>query len=1552
MRPTQPSPQSSWSHYAKAAAVFTLTTATYLLARTTGWLPGWFSDAESPGDIDQSSALTTSSAETSIIIPPLQKEAVITSPFSSLANLQPTELTDITITEEDVDQLKSSSTPRRLLQQQNQQNSLKVVNPIPDQVIPMGQLWRYPVSDVFSSGNPYVLGATQAGRLLPSWLSLQYELRSTYPAGSGGSANGVAVSGSTVLVADGFAGLQVLNVSNPSAPILLSTYLASPGQAYGVAVSGSTVFVAYVDALLVLDVSNTSLPILRSTYPVGSGYAYGVAVSGSTVFVADGTSGIRVLDVSNLSAPILRSTYPAGSVPAGPGSALSIAVSESTVFVADGYVGLQVLDVSNTSLPILRSTYPVGSGYAYGVAVSGPTVFVADGTGLQVLDVSNPSAPILRSTYPVSGVAFGVAVLGATVFLANVQAGLQVLDVSNTSAPILLNIYPVGPAGLGGARCVAVSESTVFVADEDAGLQVVDVSRGDLVGIPPLTSRPGQQVPITLMAQDLVTGEKLSVSFQLTLDNFPASPQATVSDQNIFPGQPLSLSLSTRLFKSSAPLGLSLSLSLQGGGVKPAWLSLTPNLQLLSTYSIGSGQAIGVAVSGSTVYVADYTGGLLVLDMSNPSAPILRSTYPAGSGYYANDVAVLGSTVFVADGPGGLQVLNVSNPSAPILRSTYSAYSNGMAVLGSTLFVANVNALLVLDVSNPSTPILQSTYPAGSGQTYSVAVLGSTAFVANVNALLVLDVSNLSTPILRSTCLVGGSEVTGVAVSGSTVFVEDATGLQVLDVSNLSAPILRSTYPASLGGARGLAVSGPMVFIADPAVGLQMLDVSNTSAPILRSTYPTGSGQARDVALAGSTVFVADGTAGLQVLDMSQQTLIADPSSMDVGNYPMRLTATDDIGGSSFIDFTIRVEGPPRLNGTILPFQQAWVGQPFNYFVPPDSFVDPNDDVISYSASLISGKSLPSWLQFNPLTIGFGGVPPGSEAGNLTITLSVTDHICPEIPTVNFTIAVGFLPVLGRRIPNQLAPIGSPYQFSVPKNSFFDPAGLVFSYLAQGVNNQPLPSWLEFNSSSLLFFGVANTSNVTVYTLQLIATNSAGGQVIASFMLRTDHFPVFNKMLSLPAASVHQPWVWTLPGNMFMDEDGDLLTYSATQEEGSVLPSWLSFNPITRAFTGVPLSAGFQTLKITAQDGYGGSNSTYFNITILSESQAGSVITPPSAQAGKLFVFQVNASSILSSGETFNYSASLFDGTLLPSWLQFIANNISFTGLPNSSDVGSYNITLIATDSQGAHYNVSFMLNVNPNYPPQVYLPISNQMARVNQLFVFYASRQTFVDLNGDNLTYTVNTLPSWLSFDSQQLKFWGTPARSDTDPLTARVNNIEFTAHDDESQTSTLFTISVQGTSNLLLFLQVGIPLLTGLTSLYKAYQNRALLLNRCCRNRIVKHEAFAITGEEFHVDLKTKPKEVGKIQVKLPKPEETKATAGCCSRLFRPCKRVMEESPDHLPPAYPLPTWLKYSDSNRLFSTGSVPRVKHPRFTVQVLNSARVIREELNVTIQTARV
>lgn len=62
----------------------------------------------------------------------------------------------------------------------------------------------------------------------------------------------IAVSGATIYIPNGQAGVEVVNVSNPRAPSLRGTY-DTPGAARGIAVAGSRVFVADSTALLVLE---------------------------------------------------------------------------------------------------------------------------------------------------------------------------------------------------------------------------------------------------------------------------------------------------------------------------------------------------------------------------------------------------------------------------------------------------------------------------------------------------------------------------------------------------------------------------------------------------------------------------------------------------------------------------------------------------------------------------------------------------------------------------------------------------------------------------------------------------------------------------------------------------------------------------------------------------------------------------------------------------------------------------------------------------------------------------------------------------------------------------------------------------------------------------------------------------------------------------------------------------------------------------------------------------------------------------------------------------
>jgi hypothetical protein len=68
----------------------------------------------------------------------------------------------------------------------------------------------------------------------------------------------------------------------------------------------------------------------------------------------------------------------------------------------------------------------------------------------------------------------------------------------------------------------------------------------------------------------------------------------------------------------------------------------------------------------------------------------------------------------------------------------------------------------------------------------------------------------------------------------------------------------------------------------------------------------------------------------------------------------------------------------------------------------------------------------------------------------------------------------------------------------------------------------------------------------------------------------------------------------------------------------------------------------------------------------------------------------------------------------------------------------------------------------------------------LNTNFSLVLDRDTFVDPNGDALTYSVSTLPKWLSFDVQRLAFNGTPTEYG-------IYNINLTARDGWNASATM---------------------------------------------------------------------------------------------------------------------------------------------------------------------
>jgi len=279
-------------------------------------------------------------------------------------------------------------------------------------------------------------------------------------------ANGVAVSGIYAYVADGYSGLRIIDISNPSSPIEVGSY--DTGIFSGdVKVSGSYAYVAFADALRIIDISNPSAPTQTGFYPMT--YAWSVVISGNYAYVADYDSGLRIIDVSNPAAPVEVGYYITS------GRALDVAISGNYAYVAADDVGLRIIDISNVATPSEVGFCDTPS-IAYGVAVSGSHAYVADGySGLQIIDISNPFSPAIVGFYD-TDCTWDVAVSGNYAYMADYGSGLRVIDVSNPISPIQVDSYDTPSLSFD----VTVSGNYIYVADYESGLQILaDVKWND-----------------------------------------------------------------------------------------------------------------------------------------------------------------------------------------------------------------------------------------------------------------------------------------------------------------------------------------------------------------------------------------------------------------------------------------------------------------------------------------------------------------------------------------------------------------------------------------------------------------------------------------------------------------------------------------------------------------------------------------------------------------------------------------------------------------------------------------------------------------------------------------------------------------------------------------------------------------------------------------------------------------------------------------------------------------------------------------------------------------
>jgi hypothetical protein len=171
---------------------------------------------------------------------------------------------------------------------------------------------------------------------------------------------------------------------------------------------------------------------------------------------------------------------------------------------------------------------------------------------------------------------------------------------------------------------------------------------------------------------------------------------------------------------------------------------------------------------------------------------------------------------------------------------------------------------------------------------------------------------------------------------------------------------------------------------------------------------------------------------------------------------------------------------------------------------------------------------------------------------------------------------------------------------------------------------------------------------------------------------------------------------FTLPSNTFTDPQGSALTYSAMLSNGTALPSWLSFNSKTGAFTGtVANTTAGLSIKVTATDTGGLSTSETFAVATPA---AAPTLTAQTAtqtwNTNQAVNFSLASNTFTDpQKETLSFTATQANGTALPAWLKFNGNTDTFSGTAPATAI-SLSLKVTATDTSGLSVSETFMAAV------------------------------------------------------------------------------------------------------------------------------------------------------------------------------------------------------------------------------------------------------------------
>lgn len=427
---------------------------------------------------------------------------------------------------------------------------------------------------------------------------------------------------------------------------------------------------------------------------------------------------------------------------------------------------------------------------------------------------------------------------------------------------------------------------------------------------------------------------------------------------------------------------------------------------------------------------------------------------------------------------------------------------------------------------------------------------------------------------------------------------------------------------------------------------------------------------------------------------------VGNPPSGVTGDFDIVVTASD--GELSVSDaFTITIAAgndAPVVVNTVS--DQSIAEDTFvDFALPGDTFSDVDGDVLALSTSLADGGELPSWLNFDAATGVFSGQPPLNFNGDLELLVTASDG--------EFSVSTGFTLAITpvNDAPSLLVPLSdqsgledNAVAFTLPADAFVDVEGDVLTLTASLASGEALPVWLIFNPNTVTFSG--QPPQDFNGPLEITVTASDGELTASDTFLLTigavNDAPIVSAGIADQTGTEDTFFSLEVPADAFSDVDGDELALTATLAGGAVLPIWLSFDGQT--FSGQPPQDfnGALDIIVTATDGEFEASQLFTVIIdpvndapILENALADQAFDEDTSVA---FVVPVDTFSDVD-GDALTLTASLADGSSLPSWLVF--DGTGFSGSPPQDFNGELQLRVTASDGELDVFS-DFTLEITP----------------------------------------------------------------------------------------------------------------------------------------------------------------------------------------------------------------------------------------------------------------